>query len=55
MKQEFIENIPEDTTKGVMYIIESYDSFCESLGYNNGETPSLPHDCIVWQVSKANN
>lgn len=47
MKQEFIENIPEDTTKGVMYIIESYDSFCESLGYNNGETQREIHDGFI--------
>ena len=47
MKQEFIENIPEDTTKGVMYIIESYDSFCESLGYNNGETQREIHDDYI--------
>ena len=47
MQQEFIENIPEDTTKGVMYIIESYDSFCESLGYNNGMTQREIHDDFI--------
>lgn len=47
MEQKFIENIPEDTTKGVMYIIESYDSFCESLGYNNGETQREIHDDYI--------
>ncbi len=47
MEQKFIENIPEDTNKGVMYIIESYDSFCESLGYNNGETQREIHDDFI--------
>lgn len=47
MEQEFIENIPEDTTKGVMYIIESYDSFCESLGYNNGLSQRDIHDDFI--------
>ena len=30
-----------------MYIIESYDSFCESLGYNNGETQREIHDGFI--------
>lgn len=44
MQQEFIDKIPEDITKGVMYIIDSYDSYCESLGYDRREPLREIHD-----------
>ena len=44
---EFIENMPLDINKGVMYIIEDLDKFWESMNFNNQLSQQEIHDTLV--------